>query len=603
MGSRSPHFWFVAPALTIALTAALSWLFIPMPLAAVELPAPGAWLRPVPGAVARPFVAPLSRYGAGHRGADLVAPSGTPVRAANAGEVSFAGRVAGSLHVVIAHAGGLRTSYSFLATVAVRRGQRITRGDVIGTAGGGVDDHAGVLHLGLRVGDRYVDPMALFSPTDLTRLIRLVPVDEPDQHGLDPPALESRSLAESLHLPVGLPGVEPEPEPGVLARVSGALGELGAAVSRFTVPERAPFEQIGGGVGGWWKGSGAPALVADVRNIAGRLLAWARSRAHCVTDTAPPPGGGGSGHTVMAVAGINSSTDPKTGATFPLDTDRLGYRRGEVRYFSYAPDGGAYRAAQTTGDLRQAASALHDQLRELQQQHPGREVDLIGHSQGGVVIAAFLAHYDPGDPTLPPLGTVITLSSPLRGAPVATAVRGIRGTASGRAALDAVDRRIAGALPPTSGRATAQLAEDSPFMRRLAATPWPGQIDATTIAAVDDTTVPADHATFPQAPTATVNPPGPSDHSAVVNDPAALDVARLALEHRPLPCISVVEGVRGAVEPVVISRAERSVGELGRAAAQITDTLSAPFRQAPEGTDPTTDRHSPSGELKRAGSR
>lgn len=579
MGSRSPHFWFVAPALTIALAAALSWLFIPLPLAAAELPAPGAWLRPVPGAVARPFVAPLSRYGPGHRGADLVAPPGTPVRAANAGEVSFAGSVAGSLHVVIAHAGGLRTSYSFLATVAVRRGQRIARGEVIGTAGGGVDDHAGVLHLGLRVGDRYVDPMVLFSPADLTRLIRLVPVEEPEQRGFDPPALESRSLAESLHLPVGLPSVEPDREPGILEQAGSALGELGTAVSRFSAPVRARFEQIGGAVGWWWKGSGAPALVADVRSIAGRLLAWARSRADCVTDTAPPPGGGGSGHTVMAVAGINSSTDPKTGATFALDTDRLGYRAGEVRYFSYAPDGGAYGAAQTTGDLRQAATALKEQLRALQRQHPGREVDLIGHSQGGVVIATFLTHYDPGDPTLPPLGTVIMLSSPLRGAPAATAIRRIRATATGRAALDAADRRTAGAWPPTSARAVAQLADDSPLMRRLAATPWPDQIDATTIAGVDDSTVPADHATVPQAQGAIVNPPGPSDHSEVVKDPAALTVVRLALEHRPLPCVSVVDGVRGAVEPVVISRAERSVGELGRAAAQITDTLATPFEK------------------------
>ena len=200
-------------------------------------------------------------------------------------------------------------------------------------------------------------------------------------------------MAESLHLPRGLPGVEPEPEPGVLERVGGAFGELGAAVSGFGAPVRAPLEQIGGVVGWWWKGSGAPALVADVRNIAGRLLAWARSRADCVTDTAPPPGGGGSGHTVMAVAGINSSTDPKTGATFALDTDRLGYRPGEVRYFSYAPDGGAYDAAQTTGDLRQAAErAAGSAARARSGEHPGREVDLIGHSQGGVVIATFLEH-------------------------------------------------------------------------------------------------------------------------------------------------------------------------------------------------------------------
>ena len=76
------------------------------------------WARPVAGEVAHPFEAPRSRFGAGHRGVDLAAAPGTPARAAGPGVVSFAGSVAGALHVVVAHAGGLRTSYSFLATIA-----------------------------------------------------------------------------------------------------------------------------------------------------------------------------------------------------------------------------------------------------------------------------------------------------------------------------------------------------------------------------------------------------------------------------------------------------------------------------------------------------
>src|SRR5262245_35374622 len=96
--------------------------------------APGpAWVRPVSGAVVRPFEAPRSRFGAGHRGADLAAARGTPVRAAGPGVVSFAGSVAGAQHVVVAHAGDLRTSYSFLATISVRRGERVEAGTVVGT--------------------------------------------------------------------------------------------------------------------------------------------------------------------------------------------------------------------------------------------------------------------------------------------------------------------------------------------------------------------------------------------------------------------------------------------------------------------------------------
>ena len=56
-------------------------------------------------------------------------------------------------------------------------------------------------------------------------------------------------------------------------------------------------------------------------------------------------GTGGSAHRVMVVAGINSSGAAwDRGPTVDLDVDALGYHaaEGEVRYFSYAADGGRY---------------------------------------------------------------------------------------------------------------------------------------------------------------------------------------------------------------------------------------------------------------------
>jgi murein DD-endopeptidase MepM/ murein hydrolase activator NlpD len=156
-------------------------LFASAVVATIAVPAASAdglplWIRPVPGTVVRPFAPPRTRFGPGHLGVDLAAAPGTPVRAAGSGIVEFAGVVGNARHVVVRHAGSLRTSYSFLRSIAVRGGERVTGGAVLGTTGGTGENHAGqVLHLGLRVGDAFVDPMRLFAPPDLSERVRLAP--------------------------------------------------------------------------------------------------------------------------------------------------------------------------------------------------------------------------------------------------------------------------------------------------------------------------------------------------------------------------------------------------------------------------------------------
>src|SRR5688500_8539778 len=103
-------------------------------MAAVLIAAPLS--PPVNGPVVRPFEAPAGPYAAGHRGVDFAVPPGTPVRAAAAGTVVFAGPVAGARHVVVAHAEGLRTSYSYLRGVRVAVGDAVERGAVLGSSGG-----------------------------------------------------------------------------------------------------------------------------------------------------------------------------------------------------------------------------------------------------------------------------------------------------------------------------------------------------------------------------------------------------------------------------------------------------------------------------------
>src|SRR2546426_331772 len=98
--------------------------------------AAAVWSPPVDGPVVRRFEAPSTTWGPGHRGVDFAAAPGTPVRAAGAGVVAFAGPVGGRLIVVVAHPGGLRTGYAYLARTAVAAGQSVERGPVLGTSGG-----------------------------------------------------------------------------------------------------------------------------------------------------------------------------------------------------------------------------------------------------------------------------------------------------------------------------------------------------------------------------------------------------------------------------------------------------------------------------------
>jgi len=88
--------------------------------------------------------------------------------------------VGGSLFISIDHPDGVRTTYSWLSAVSVKRGDAVTGGQVIGATGHGHPDVAEPhLHFGARVGDTYIDPMTLLEPGDVSGLIHLAPLAEP----------------------------------------------------------------------------------------------------------------------------------------------------------------------------------------------------------------------------------------------------------------------------------------------------------------------------------------------------------------------------------------------------------------------------------------
>ncbi|MEU9522092.1 M23 family metallopeptidase [Streptomyces sp. NPDC048224] len=130
--------------------------------------------------VVRGWEPPATPYGPGHRGVDLAAAGGTPVRAVAAGRVSFAGPVGGrgvvSLELTGTGEPPLRTTYAPVGA-AVEKGDRVAAGDVLGTVQPAGSHCTACLHWGLLRGEVYLDPLSLLPPWLLdTGPSRLLPV-------------------------------------------------------------------------------------------------------------------------------------------------------------------------------------------------------------------------------------------------------------------------------------------------------------------------------------------------------------------------------------------------------------------------------------------
>jgi peptidoglycan hydrolase-like protein with peptidoglycan-binding domain len=96
-----------------------------------------------------------------HAGMDFLADTGTPVGAASAGRVTFAGYAAGGWGnlVVVLHADGVRTLYAHLSKVSVRLGQSVATGNRLGLVGATGDATGPHLHFEVRLRGAAVDPL------------------------------------------------------------------------------------------------------------------------------------------------------------------------------------------------------------------------------------------------------------------------------------------------------------------------------------------------------------------------------------------------------------------------------------------------------------
>jgi murein DD-endopeptidase MepM/ murein hydrolase activator NlpD len=114
------------------------------------------YVKPLNGRVTSEFG---PRWGTMHKGLDLAAPAGSPIRAVTGGTVRRADWNGGYGNaVIIDHGNGLSTLYGHAASLDVRPGQKVNAGDIIAKEGSTGDSTGPHLHFEVRKNDKQIDP-------------------------------------------------------------------------------------------------------------------------------------------------------------------------------------------------------------------------------------------------------------------------------------------------------------------------------------------------------------------------------------------------------------------------------------------------------------
>jgi hypothetical protein len=523
-------------------------------------------IAPVDAPVVDGFRAPATPYGPGNRGLEYATAPGQTVVAPSTGTVVFAGQVAGALHVTVLDVDGIRSTCSFLATIAVHEGDRVVAGDPIGTTA----DH---LFFSVRVGDQYVDPTLLLAMG--RPHVRLVP-ETPEPAAPDA-AAERRALA-------ALTADQTDDQPdGLRERLGAAVGwarDKAVAIAEpvasaaTDVVKKAVADLVAR------TAADAPIRLEEVsRHVATAALDWLGQRGECTpsgVQVAPPPGR----HIAVLVAGLGSSST--AAAIDQLEVGSLGFAPADVVRFSYQggriPDAGgaesgsrgglhralpahAYTAADTLGDLHAAGERLLAMLDTVARAAPGVPIDVIAHSQGGIVTRVALAELATRpvtDRTRQAVDRVVSLGAPYKGANLAGLANELESQPVGRAVITAV-RAATGAGIDPSAVAVRQLAPGSALQHELERADLPAEIPITSLAARGDVVVPAPRARLAGATNVVVSVGALSDHNGLPGSSAVRREVALALAGRAPACQSLADAVADAASGFGIDGAESSV--------------------------------------------
>lgn len=157
MAYKKEEYWAAVPAIQPILNESLNML------------ASGYGMR----------IHPILKVRKMHKGVDFAAPKGTPIYATGDGVVISVKTVFGGYgkHIEIDHGFGFTTRYAHMNEFKVKRGQKVKRGDLIGTVGNTGSSTAPHVHYEIMKDGRFVNPVNYFfkdlTPEEFDKILEL----------------------------------------------------------------------------------------------------------------------------------------------------------------------------------------------------------------------------------------------------------------------------------------------------------------------------------------------------------------------------------------------------------------------------------------------
>jgi hypothetical protein len=227
---------------------------------------------------------------------------------------------------------------------------------------------------------------------------------------------------------------------------------------------------------------------------------------------------------------------------FPMDVDykTLGYEKAQINFFSYKNKklDQDYIISDTYGSTKDFAIDLFKQLEHLA---PSTQIDLIAHSQGGVVVKEFLQNHYKGSVLEGKIDHIVMFSAPLEGTPFA----GLRQSKALKSVLDKI---------PSKFLDSDSLKQMTEFESQITSSTLPKEIEYLSIGSNFDFVVPATNTGFnaKKSTNISVNAGVLNGHSAIKTDGFATESAMAFLSNQTLPCLGAIDIGSSLVFPSII---------------------------------------------------